>query len=59
MKQPSKNIAENSSGSYSLKKAFKYVIEKEIKVDGVITMDSDGQHLVEDVEKIAKKLKKL
>ena len=32
------------------------MIEKEIKVDGVITMDSDGQHLVEDVEKIAKKL---
>ena len=47
---------ENKGKGYSLKKAFKYVIEKEIKVDGVITMDSDGQHLVEDVEKIAKKL---
>ena len=40
----------------ALKTGFKYIIDK--KIPAVITMDGDGQHLVEDTEKFLKAYRK-
>lgn len=48
----------NMGKGRALKTAFNYYLtELEKECLGVITLDSDGQHLPEDVDKIAKKLK--
>lgn len=48
----------NRGKGYSLKKGFKYV-EENLKKDiiGVITADADGQHAVEDIKKVKKRIK--
>ncbi len=49
------NLLENSTNQgkgESLKRGFQYILEKKLKVKGVITVDSDGQHKIEDIEKV-------
>ena len=50
---------ENKGKGYSLKKGFKYVEDnfQEDDIIGVITVDADGQHSVEDIQKIIYKMK--
>ena len=48
----------NKGKGYSLKKGFKYVEENLKKyIIGVITADADGQHAVEDIKKVKKRIK--
>lgn len=44
----------NMGKGYALKKGFSYCENKFKDIKGVITVDADGQHLVEDVENIYK-----
>ena len=45
----------NMGKGYALKKGFSYCENKFKDIKGVITVDADGQHLVEDVENIYKR----
>ena len=45
--------AVNLGKGAALKTGIKYVKNKKIKIDGLITVDSDGQHLIEDIIKVA------
>lgn len=45
----------NMGKGYALKKGFSYCKNKFKDIKGIITVDADGQHLVEDVEKVYKK----
>lgn len=40
---------ENQGKGYSLKKGFEYILNEDIPCDGVITVDADSQHKIEDV----------
>ena len=40
---------------YSLKKGFSYCVNTFNDIKGIITVDADGQHLVEDVERVYQK----
>ncbi len=44
----------NQGKGAALKTGIAYVNNKATRPDGVITVDSDGQHLIEDIKKIAK-----
>lgn len=46
----------NRGKGAALKTGFKWILENEPQVDGVITADADGQHCVEDIAKIAEAL---
>lgn len=46
----------NKGKGAALKTAFSYIIENMPEVIGVVTADSDGQHLPSDIHKIAEKL---
>lgn len=43
----------NKGKGRALKTAFSYVMKYHMDLDGVITADADGQHSIEDVEKVA------
>lgn len=45
----------NMGKGNALKKGFSYCKNKFKDIKGIITVDADGQHLVEDVEKVYKK----
>ena len=45
--------SKNQGKGSALKTGIKYLSEKNKKIDGLITADSDGQHLVEDILKVA------
>lgn len=45
----------NMGKGYSLKKGFSYCKNMFKDINGIITVDADGQHLVEDVEKVYQK----
>ncbi len=47
---------QNMGKGAALKTAIKYIKEKMTHIDGIVTADSDGQHSVEDVIRIIKKL---
>lgn len=42
----------NQGKGESLRRGFQYILEKKLKLEGVITVDSDGQHKIEDIEKV-------
>jgi len=46
--------ASNQGKGAALKSGIGYLKNKKINLDGLITADSDGQHLTKDIEKIAK-----
>ncbi len=46
---------ENQGKGYALKKAFKLIKESIIDNEVIVCVDSDGQHLVEDIKKVALK----
>lgn len=46
----------NRGKGRALKTAFRYIIEKEPNVIGVVTADSDGQHSIESIEKNQRKV---
>lgn len=46
--------AKNQGKGRALKTAFHYILNEKLPVDGVITIDADGQHLLSDMQKIAK-----
>ncbi len=48
---------ENKGKGQALKTGFKYCLNKYSNINGVITMDADGQHLVKDVNKIYESIK--
>ena len=41
----------------ALKTGFKYCLENEKTIKGIITLDADGQHTIEDVNKIYEKFR--
>ena len=45
--------AENKGKGSALKTGMKYIKNHANNIEGIITVDADGQHLVKDVEKIA------
>lgn len=45
----------NMGKGYSLKKGFSYCVNTFNDIKGIITVDADGQHLVEDVERVYQK----
>jgi len=47
------NHLNNQGKGAALKTGIKYLNQKKSNLDGLITADSDGQHLVEDIKKIA------
>ena len=47
----------NQGKGAALKTGIDYLNSKLTELDGLITVDSDGQHLVEDIEKIAREVK--
>jgi glycosyltransferase involved in cell wall biosynthesis len=47
----------NKGKGAALKTGIDYLNSKNTKLDGLITVDSDGQHLVKDIEKIAREVK--
>ena len=47
---------ENKGKGYSLKEGFQYAIDK--GYEGIITMDGDGQHLVEDIKQFIIEIQK-
>lgn len=49
--------AKNQGKGRALKTAFHYIINERIPVTGVITIDADGQHLLSDMMKVAKRMK--
>lgn len=52
------NNEKNMGKGVALKRGFTYIIEKYPNVHGVVTADADGQHLVDDIEKIKRTLQK-
>lgn len=48
---------ENQGKGRALKTAFKYCVENNEEVQMVITVDADGQHDIEDIDKVYKKFK--
>lgn len=48
----------NKGKGEALKTGFKYVTENYKNILGVITMDADGQHTIDDINKVYKKFKK-
>jgi len=48
------NHSKNQGKGVALKTGIKYLSNKSNRIDGLITVDSDGQHLVKDINKIAK-----
>ncbi|SDH01557.1 GtrA-like protein [Planococcus glaciei] len=48
--------AVNQGKGRALKTAFHYILNQKLPFDGVITVDADGQHLVSDMLKIARKM---
>lgn len=48
---------ENRGKGRALKTAFKYCLENNEEIKVVITVDADGQHDIEDVDKVYKKFK--
>lgn len=49
----------NKGKGRALKTAFEYVLEKLPEADGVITIDGDGQHLLEDIIRCGNRMLKL
>jgi glycosyltransferase involved in cell wall biosynthesis len=47
----------NKGKGAAIKTGIDYLNSKNTKLDGLITVDSDGQHLVKDIEKIAREVK--
>lgn len=47
----------NKGKGVALKKGFEYCLNNEKTIKGVITVDSDGQHKVSDINKVYEKLK--
>ena len=47
----------NQGKGVAIKTGLKYIKKKSFRIDGLITVDSDGQHLIEDINKIAKSVK--
>ena len=47
----------NKGKGAALKTGIDYLNSKNTELDGLITVDSDGQHLVKDIEKIAREVK--
>ena len=47
----------NQGKGVAIKTGIKYIKNKSSRLDGLITVDSDGQHLIEDINKIAKSVK--
>ena len=43
----------NMGKGFSIKKAFRFILKKKY-IDGVIIADSDGQHSINDINKILK-----
>lgn len=50
--------AANQGKGRALKTAFHYILNQELPYEAVITADADGQHLVSDMVKISRQLKK-
>lgn len=48
--------AKNQGKGRALKTAFHYILNEQLPVDGVITIDADGQHLLSDMMKVAKRM---
>lgn len=48
--------AKNQGKGRALKTAFHYILNENVPVDGVITIDADGQHLLSDMVKIAERM---
>ncbi|WKA51452.1 bifunctional glycosyltransferase family 2/GtrA family protein [Planococcus liqunii] len=48
--------AVNQGKGRALKTAFHYILNQKLPIEGVITVDADGQHLVSDMLKIARKM---
>ncbi len=46
----------NQGKGVALKKGFEYMIQNKIQVKAIITVDADGQHTIEDIQEVAKKL---
>ena len=51
------NSSENKGKGNALKKGFKYIVENEKSFIGVVTVDADGQHQIEDIIKIENEIK--
>ena len=51
--------SENKGKGAALKTGFKYILEKFPPVKGVVTLDADGQHLIEDCLRVESFLEKL
>ncbi|MGK7378947.1 GtrA family protein [Planococcus sp. 1R117A] len=51
--------AVNQGKGRALKTSFHYILNHQLSYDAVITVDADGQHLVSDMVKIARKLAEL
>ncbi|MBM7706309.1 glycosyltransferase [Chryseomicrobium aureum] len=49
--------AKNQGKGRALKTAFHYILNEDIPVDGVITIDADGQHLLSDMQKVAEQMR--
>lgn len=50
--------SQNKGKGNALKKGFRYILENNTKGKGVITVDGDGQHQVEDIEKVIQEFNK-
>ena len=48
------NHSNNQGKGAALKTGIKYIENNTTALKGIITVDADGQHLVEDIQKIAK-----
>jgi len=44
----------NMGKGFSIKKAFRFILKKKRNIDGAIIADSDGQHSINDINKILK-----
>ena len=51
------NHSTNLGKGAAIKTGIEYLKNKKTRLDGLITADSDGQHLVEDIEKVAQSTK--
>ena len=51
------NHSKNQGKVAALKTGIKHINNKSARLDGLITVDSDGQHLIEDIDNIAKIVK--
>lgn len=46
----------NMGKGIALKRGFKYVLESELDLKAIVTVDADGQHQIEDIKKVASKI---